>query len=70
MDPCLDLIMPPLLEEISGMLQEEKEAEEVTDKMLEMKKSKVNECFYMFAKIIDFENSVIIVIIFLDFPLI
>ena len=60
LDHAIDIIIPTLLEEISGgMVQEEKESEDVKDKIMEMKKSKVNECFFMLSRIIDFEHSVI-----------
>jgi len=43
---------------IEGIIQEEKEAEEYKDKILEMKKSKVNESLYLLSKTINFESSV------------
>lgn len=58
LDYCLDLVIPHLIEEISGIVQEEKDAEDYKEKIMEIKKSKVNACFFMLAKIIDFENNV------------
>lgn len=58
LDYCIELIVPSLLEEVSGDLQEEKESEEYREKTMEVKRSRVNESFFILAKIVDFENNV------------